>query len=677
MPSAGKIHASAHAAARTESARTGASAVDRRPEAIAQRALVEGIHDGPFMTAQRAQVRGALGGDASAPAVGPLPEALRSGIESLSGVSMAGVKVHYGSPRPAELGAAAFARRNDIHLGPGQERHLPHEAWHVVQQARGRVQPTLRAAGGVSINDDPALEREADAMGERAARAPVGRWAAAAHGASPPGDVVQGNGLTGKLKNLAGKAASKLVGNTASDVATGLYGTVMSNASSVLGLTRDNAPWFGPLTGRGFGTLAECRITQARGPDSPDAENDTWNALKTRRKDNGPESYYIRGHLLNGKLHGPGDDWHNLTPLTRDTNDEHSRTVEEAVKDKVLHDPPVDYRVQAIYGRWPWQWPGYLANMLAVPVASKFLGNAYQPLVALKDAEQHIPTSLACDWWVGAKREHFSRKVAQKPNKGSGIWIDLGGGLQYDFSTSSAIWDLAEAAAAVAIKTALVPLLVPYLAASGTVGGILAVGVKATTATGLPGAVEEAAQGTAGVVSSTASAVAAWPRVAPIVSAVQETASAVLSSSQVAALTEALQSIGAVPLVRLVIDALGGKISAIVTKLTSVAWDAKAFVASLDPRILESVAEAASRLIVKNRLVLPSLGKKDPRLANKEAFDTIARMRPDERQVFNTVRGAPGKIGSYQDLHRRRAATVAGPAISAHAARDRSHSDSD
>ena len=30
----------------------------------------------------------------------------------------------------------------DIHIGPGQEQHLPHEAWHVVQQKRNRVKPT-------------------------------------------------------------------------------------------------------------------------------------------------------------------------------------------------------------------------------------------------------------------------------------------------------------------------------------------------------------------------------------------------------------------------------------------------------------------------------------------------------------------------------------------------------
>ncbi len=78
------------------------------------------------------------------------------------------MKVHYGSDRPAQLNALAYAQGADIHLAPGQEAHLPHEAWHVVQQAQGRVRPTLQMKGGVPINDDAGLEREADIMGARA-----------------------------------------------------------------------------------------------------------------------------------------------------------------------------------------------------------------------------------------------------------------------------------------------------------------------------------------------------------------------------------------------------------------------------------------------------------------------------------------------------------------------------
>ena len=99
---------------------------------------------------------------------GGLPQSLKSGIETLSGRSMDDVRVHYRSPKPAQFKALAFAQGRDIHIGPGQEGHLPHEAWHVVQQKQGRVKPDLQAKGA-PINSDPGLEREADVMGARAA----------------------------------------------------------------------------------------------------------------------------------------------------------------------------------------------------------------------------------------------------------------------------------------------------------------------------------------------------------------------------------------------------------------------------------------------------------------------------------------------------------------------------
>lgn len=96
-----------------------------------------------------------------------LPDALKSGIESLSGMAMDDVRVHYNSPKPMQLQALAYTQGTDIHVAPGQERHLPHEAWHVVQQAQGRVQPTMQMKG-VSINDNGGLEHEADVMGAKA-----------------------------------------------------------------------------------------------------------------------------------------------------------------------------------------------------------------------------------------------------------------------------------------------------------------------------------------------------------------------------------------------------------------------------------------------------------------------------------------------------------------------------
>jgi hypothetical protein len=97
-----------------------------------------------------------------------LPDNLKSGVENLSGVSMDDVKVHYNSDKPTQLQALAYAQGTDIHIASGQEKHLPHEAWHVAQQKQGRVQATMQMKEGVPVNDDPGLETEADVMGAKA-----------------------------------------------------------------------------------------------------------------------------------------------------------------------------------------------------------------------------------------------------------------------------------------------------------------------------------------------------------------------------------------------------------------------------------------------------------------------------------------------------------------------------
>jgi len=97
-----------------------------------------------------------------------LPDNLKFGIENLSGYSMDDVKVHYNSNKPAQLQAHAYTQGTEIHLGSGQEKHLPHEAWHVVQQKQGRVKPTLQMKGSINVNNDVGLEKEADVMGEKA-----------------------------------------------------------------------------------------------------------------------------------------------------------------------------------------------------------------------------------------------------------------------------------------------------------------------------------------------------------------------------------------------------------------------------------------------------------------------------------------------------------------------------
>ncbi|MCA6362907.1 MAG: DUF4157 domain-containing protein [Bacteroidetes bacterium] len=129
---------------------------DNRPSTIAQRKQLESAQLSKEQPVQ------------NKPNNTGLPDQLKTGIENLSGHSMDDVQVHFNSSQPAQLNAHAYAQGNQIHLAPGQEKHLPHEAWHVVQQKQGRVKPTMQMKGKVNVNDDHGLEKEADVMGRQA-----------------------------------------------------------------------------------------------------------------------------------------------------------------------------------------------------------------------------------------------------------------------------------------------------------------------------------------------------------------------------------------------------------------------------------------------------------------------------------------------------------------------------
>lgn len=103
-------------------------------------------------------------------ATGGMPQNLVDGFASSTGHDLSDVNVHKNSAKPADVGAHAYAQGNDIHLGPGQEKHLAHEAGHIVQQREGRVQANT-SVNGMAVNDDKGLESEADKLGDSALQA--------------------------------------------------------------------------------------------------------------------------------------------------------------------------------------------------------------------------------------------------------------------------------------------------------------------------------------------------------------------------------------------------------------------------------------------------------------------------------------------------------------------------
>ena len=59
--------------------------------------------------------------------------------------------------------ALAYTQADQVYIAPGQERHLGHELGHIVQKRRGQVRATC-SLNGQAVNDNPALEKEADTM---------------------------------------------------------------------------------------------------------------------------------------------------------------------------------------------------------------------------------------------------------------------------------------------------------------------------------------------------------------------------------------------------------------------------------------------------------------------------------------------------------------------------------
>lgn len=270
-----------------------------------------------------------------------LPDNLKSGIESLSGMSMDHVKVHYNSAQPAQLNAHAYAQGSEIHVAPGQEQHLPHEAWHVVQQAQGRVKPTMQMKAGAPVNDDAGLETEADVMGARAVQmqAPL------------PGELMQKqniNGLVSIQRALVTdqEILDKRTNNfnwvsfrgTRDDSDPNNKAVEKGRGANLSGGTfgggvKSEISWNGVESKSGEGLNMEAII----GPDHNLGSSPTVPNAKARvdafEMLSGKE--YASGHLLNEKLGGPGDDPRNLTAISKSANTLQSSNIEKYVRDPV------------------------------------------------------------------------------------------------------------------------------------------------------------------------------------------------------------------------------------------------------------------------------------------------------------------------------------------------------
>ena len=98
----------------------------------------------------------------SKPNMTGIPTQMKLDFERRSGLSFDDVRVHYNSDKPRKIGALAYTQIPQVHIGPGQERHLRHELGHVVQQKQGIVRPTTWI-NGLPVNDSEYYENMASA----------------------------------------------------------------------------------------------------------------------------------------------------------------------------------------------------------------------------------------------------------------------------------------------------------------------------------------------------------------------------------------------------------------------------------------------------------------------------------------------------------------------------------
>ncbi|MEO0970173.1 MAG: DNA/RNA non-specific endonuclease, partial [Cyanobacteria bacterium J06639_18] len=124
-----------------------------------------------------------------------------------------------------------------------------------------------------------------------------------------------------------------------------------------------------------------------------------------KRRDGG-RSYYIRGHLLNHHIHGPGK-WKNLTPLSQSGNKAHLFAAEDTTKAAVQSGAIVRYTVKVIYGR-----------SVSVPtdeeLKSKGIDSSkWEDLKDIRSAEKHVPEALNLSTWLLEKQEDGTYKKKQ------------------------------------------------------------------------------------------------------------------------------------------------------------------------------------------------------------------------------------------------------------------------
>ena len=133
------------------------------------------------------------------------------------------------------------------------------------------------------------------------------------------------------------------------------------------------------------------------GPDT-NAKHAVYDKIDFRQKGGG--SYYIRGHLINDNLGGPGK-WNNMTALSRTANHEHEEKVESKVKAAFIIGAVVRYKVTTSGNQ----------NVKKATAADKNkftkiadFATALPYLEQITEAESKVPTTVTCEAYTMKKK---------------------------------------------------------------------------------------------------------------------------------------------------------------------------------------------------------------------------------------------------------------------------------
>jgi hypothetical protein len=190
----------------------------------------------------------------------------------------------------------------------------------------------------------------------------------------------------------------------------------------------NTAPMYGPIR-QGFGSFARVGYLESPHPTGSDpsvGNTSEYDKINARRQGSG--SYYIKGHLLNENLGGPGNTWSNLTPLSQQANSDHKNNFENPVKLAVNGQTSgyssvklgylKDFSVVANYGRSPASGViGILRDTETDDLPAGMPDNTDPfDLADVLDAEPYVPVSLSCTSIIADQGSSNERTVSYTVN---------------------------------------------------------------------------------------------------------------------------------------------------------------------------------------------------------------------------------------------------------------------